>query len=66
MQPAAAASPAGGPPLTMLERARKAAQEHYAEETKYFKDNAAIIQKQMDEDRDRQLKECVFLRVLIS
>ena len=29
----------------------------YLEEQKYWKDNEAIIKKQMDDDRERQLKE---------
>jgi import inner membrane translocase subunit TIM50 len=41
----------------LLERERERAQKHYAEETKYFRDNAAMIQEQLDADRDRQLKE---------
>ena len=41
-------------PLDILRERAKAA---WNEETKYFKDNAAAIQKSIDEDRDRQLKE---------
>ncbi|ORY80675.1 HAD-like domain-containing protein [Leucosporidium creatinivorum] len=45
------------PPETDVEKVRKNAQRMYLEEQKYWKDNEEIIKKQMDEDRERQLKE---------
>lgn len=38
---------------------RKAAQKLYLEEQKYWKDNAALIEQQIEEDKQRQIKECV-------
>lgn len=40
-----------------MERVRKNAQRMYLEEQKYWKDNEAIIKEQMDQDREKQLKE---------
>ncbi|KAL8279867.1 hypothetical protein RQP46_007717 [Phenoliferia psychrophenolica] len=45
------------PPDTDMEAKRKIYQRMYLEEQKYWKDNEEIIKKQMDEDRDRQMKE---------
>lgn len=47
------------PPETDIEKMRKTAQKLYLDEQKYWKDNAEIIQKQIEEDKQRQLKECV-------
>lgn len=47
------------PPETEVEQMRKAAQRLYLEEQKYWKDNAAIIEQQIEEDKQRQLKEYV-------
>lgn len=46
-----------GPPLTEVERVRQNAQKIYLEEQKYWRDNEALIKQQMEEDRQRQLKE---------
>lgn len=40
-----------------MEKVRKNAQRMYLEEQKYWKDNEEVINKQMAEDRERQLKE---------
>ena len=48
------------PPETDVEQMRKAAQKLYLEEQKYWKDNAALIEQQIEEDKQRQIKECVF------
>lgn len=45
------------PPELFIEKVRKNAQRMYLEEQKYWKDNEATIKRQMDEDRERQLKE---------
>ncbi|KAI5475945.1 hypothetical protein MNV49_000552 [Pseudohyphozyma bogoriensis] len=45
------------PPETDVEKTRKMAQRLYLEEQKYWKDNEELIKKQMEEDRERQLKE---------
>jgi mitochondrial import inner membrane translocase subunit TIM50 len=45
------------PPETDVEKVRKNAQRMYLEEQKYWKDNEEIIKKQMDDDREKQLKE---------
>lgn len=45
------------PPELYIEQVRKHSQRMYLEEQKYWKDNAALIQKQMDDDREKQLKE---------
>ncbi|KAM0749849.1 HAD-like protein [Meredithblackwellia eburnea MCA 4105] len=45
------------PPETDMEQKRKIYQRMYLEEQKYWKDNEEFIKKQMDEDRERQLKE---------
>lgn len=49
------------PPETDVEQMRKAAQKLYLEEQKYWKDNAALIEQQIEEDKQRQIKECVGL-----
>lgn len=49
------------PPETDVEQMRKAAQKLYLEEQKYWKDNAALIEQQIEEDKQRQIKECVRL-----
>lgn len=55
-------SPSGDkPPETDVEKVRKNAQRMYLEEQKYWKDNEEMIQKQMAEDREKQLKEYVKL-----
>lgn len=40
-----------------MEKVRKSAQRMYQEEQKYWKDNEEMIKKQMDDDREKQLKE---------
>ncbi|GAA5979404.1 hypothetical protein JCM10908_002911 [Rhodotorula pacifica] len=45
------------PPETDVEQMRKAAQKLYLEEQKYWKDNAALIEQQIEEDKQRQIKE---------
>ncbi|GAA5936862.1 protein translocase subunit TIM50 [Sporobolomyces koalae] len=45
------------PPETDVEKVRKSAQKLYLEEQKYWKDNEEIINKQMEEDRQRQMNE---------
>ncbi|BGP22278.1 mitochondrial translocase complex component TIM50 [Rhodotorula toruloides] len=45
------------PPETDIEKMRKTAQKLYLDEQKYWKDNAEIIQKQIEDDKQRQLKE---------
>ncbi|CEQ39318.1 SPOSA6832_00823, partial [Sporobolomyces salmonicolor] len=47
------------PPETDVERVRKNAQKLYLDEQKYWKDNEAAINQQIEEDKQRQLKECV-------
>ena len=42
-----------------MEAKRKIYQRMYLEEQKYWKDNEDVIKKQMDEDRERQMKESV-------
>ena len=54
------------PPDTEMEAKRKIYQRMYLEEQKYWKDNEEIIKKQMDEDREKQLKECVPARSALS
>lgn len=49
-----------------MEAKRKIYQRMYLEEQKYWKDNEEIIKKQMDEDREKQLKECVPARSALS
>jgi len=44
-------------PETDIEKVRKNAQRMYLEEQKYWKDNEETIKKQMEDDRERQLKE---------
>ncbi|BGP13363.1 hypothetical protein JCM10213_005792 [Rhodosporidiobolus nylandii] len=45
------------PPETDVEKVRKNAQKLYLDEQKYWKDNAEIINQQIEEDKQRQLKE---------
>ncbi|GAA5876747.1 hypothetical protein JCM1840_002033 [Sporobolomyces johnsonii] len=45
------------PPETDVERVRKSAQKLYLDEQKYWKDNEAAINQQIEEDKQRQLKE---------
>ncbi|GAA5857395.1 hypothetical protein JCM8547_002257 [Rhodosporidiobolus lusitaniae] len=44
-------------PETDVEAVRKNAQKLYLDEQKYWKDNEAMIQQQIEEDKQRQLKE---------
>ncbi|GAA5850205.1 hypothetical protein JCM3766R1_006809 [Sporobolomyces carnicolor] len=44
-------------PETDVERVRKSAQKLYLDEQKYWKDNEEIINKQIEEDKQRQLNE---------
>ncbi|GAA5884911.1 hypothetical protein JCM6882_007148 [Rhodosporidiobolus microsporus] len=44
-------------PETDVEKVRKNAQKLYLDEQKYWKDNEAVIQQQIEEDKQRQLKE---------
>ncbi|KAK4695069.1 ubiquinol oxidase, partial [Phenoliferia sp. Uapishka_3] len=52
------------PPDTEMEAKRKIYQRMYLEEQKYWKDNEEIIKKQMDEDRERQLKDRAWFRAI--
>ncbi|GAA6012518.1 hypothetical protein JCM10207_009027 [Rhodosporidiobolus poonsookiae] len=45
------------PPETDVEKIRKNAQKLYLEEQKYWKDNEETIKQQIEEDKQRQLKE---------
>ncbi|GAA6043039.1 hypothetical protein JCM8097_005127 [Rhodosporidiobolus ruineniae] len=45
------------PPETDVEKVRKNAQKLYLDEQKYWKDNEELINKQIEEDKQRQLKE---------
>jgi len=44
-------------PETDVEKVRKSAQKLYLEEQKYWKDNEEVINKQIEEDRQRQMNE---------
>ncbi|KPV76931.1 uncharacterized protein RHOBADRAFT_42144 [Rhodotorula graminis WP1] len=45
------------PPETDVEKVRKTAQKLYLDEQKYWRDNAETINAQIEEDKQRQLKE---------
>lgn len=51
-------------PETDVERVRKSAQKLYLDEQKYWKDNEEIINKQIEEDKQRQLNESVLIPFL--
>lgn len=44
-------------PETDVEKVRKSAQKLYLEEQKYWKDNEELINKQIEEDKARQMAE---------
>lgn len=44
-------------PETDVEKVRKSAQKLYLEEQKYWKDNEELINKQIEEDKQRQMAE---------
>ncbi|KDE03470.1 hypothetical protein MVLG_06032 [Microbotryum lychnidis-dioicae p1A1 Lamole] len=52
-----AKKPSDQPPELDIEKQRRISQKLYEEEQKYWKDNEALIKKQIEEDKERQLKE---------
>ncbi|SCV72627.1 BQ2448_4164 [Microbotryum intermedium] len=52
-----AKKPSDQPPELDIEKQRRISQKMYEEEQKYWKDNEALIKKQIEEDKERQLKE---------
>ncbi|SGY67663.1 BQ5605_C004g02795 [Microbotryum silenes-dioicae] len=57
LQPRDLQKPSDQPPELDIEKQRRISQKLYEEEQKYWKDNEALIKKQIEEDKERQLKE---------